>query len=294
MTKKSNYLLGILLTIGIGTLLYYFLCCNCRTSNAILNPEKPIQAEKTNTKFSLKTNGFNYQCNGNFTFLSSSFKTILPVVDSINIGIENLKPFLQQAKQKLTLVGACQSSEKNNSIYENLGLARAIEVKNYFVSKGIAASSIETEGIVQSNASSLDNQVTFSFREIKADVLKEDFTLLKSKINTDPLILYFNTGQTEIDLSETDRKKVSDLVGYLDKVADSKIDITGYTDNVGKPETNRKLGLERADFAKKYFVANGIAASKIVSASKGSENPLAPNTTANGRAKNRRVEVKMN
>ena len=299
MTKKSTYLFGILLTILIGTILYYYLCCTCSTC-CNKTPEVATSTTPTEVQkgiFALKGKNIDYHCNNNFNFLNNNFKTILPVTDSIDIGIENLKTFLAKEGQKINITGYCLASEKNNSAFENLGLARAVDVKNYFVSKGISAASITTNGVVKENlnsdATTIYGPVDFLISEISAKTPKEDFTALKEKINANPLILYFNTGQTSIDLSVDDRKKVADMVHYLDNVADAKISATGFTDNVGKPKTNIILGKDRADFAKNYLVSNGIATNKIDSESKGPESPIATNETSDGRAKNRRTELKI-
>ena len=296
MTKKSTYLWGILLTIGIGMLLYHFLCCQ---NNCCQNPTSStasISAVSTE-KFTLMGKDIDYKCQGNFNFLNSDFKTVLPVADSINLGIEKLKLALQKSQQNLSITGYCLATEKNNSAFENLGLARANYVKNYFVAKGIDAELIDIKGIVkndlQFDKTTTFGPVDFGLNDTNSQTEKEDFELLKSKINANPLTMYFNTGQTTIDLSVEDRKKVGNLVRYLDNVSDAKIDVIGFTDNVGKAENNIKLGQERADFAKNYLVSNGISAERIISESKGSENPIADNKTADGRAKNRRTEVKI-
>ena len=85
---------------------------------------------------------------------------------------------------------------------------------------------------------------------------------MKEKINANPLILYFKTGKAQIDLSAEDRQKVADIKNYLDHVEDAKLDVIGHTDNVGSRDTNIRLGQQRADFAKKYLVKNGISARK--------------------------------
>ena len=299
MTKKSSYLFGIFITILIGTILYYYLCCNC--NNCSTADSEIVKAPETTTvnktTFNLKGKNIDYHCSNNFNFLNNDFKTILPVTDSINIGIDTLKTVLAKGDQKVNITGYCLATEKNNSAFENLGLARAVDVKNFMVSKGISAASVTTNGVVKESLN-LDKTTTygpidFSFSEISLETPKEDFAALKAKINANPLILYFNTGQTSIDLSVEDRKKVAEIVHYLDNVSDAKISTTGFTDNVGKVETNISLGKERADFAKNYLVSNRIAIEKIDSESKGPESPIASNDSAEGRAKNRRTEVKI-
>ena len=69
------------------------------------------------------------------------------------------------------------------------------------------------------------------------------------------------------------------------------ITVTGNTDAIGSERYNEKLGQDRADQAKAYLVSKGVAESRIVARTQGEKDPIAPNTTDNGRATNRRVLV---
>jgi peptidoglycan-associated lipoprotein len=72
------------------------------------------------------------------------------------------------------------------------------------------------------------------------------------------------------------------------------IEVEGYTDNIGSKEYNDKLGLERAESVKKYlYEQHQIPLHRISVISYGPEKPVAPNTTREGRAKNRRVVIKV-
>jgi OOP family OmpA-OmpF porin len=86
----------------------------------------------------------------------------------------------------------------------------------------------------------------------------------------------------------------------LDKVAaglaahpEVKIEISGYTDNVGDPKYNVQLSQSRADAVKAYLVSKGIAADRLVAKGYGQADPLVPNTTAANKQENRRVSVKI-
>ncbi len=74
---------------------------------------------------------------------------------------------------------------------------------------------------------------------------------------------------------------------------DMKVEIQGYTDNIGSESYNKKLGQRRADLVKDYLVSKGIAANRINAISFGEGNPVADNKTADGRAMNRRIEFKV-
>lgn len=299
MSKKNSYLLGILLTIGIGTILHYFLCCNCDCEKD-KTPQPNLVNNETalpQSVFSLQGNGIDYRCNGNFDFLNNDFKSIIPINDSVNLGINNLKKALETSKQRLSVMGYALASEKNTSAFENLGLARANDVKNYFVSRGIPSNSIDIKGEIKDDLLQKENTVygpvSFTLNDV-TETTKVDWNAVKSEINAAPLILYFNSGQASIDLSDSDRKKITELTRYLDNVDGAKLDVVGYTDNVGDRTKNIELGKGRADFAKEYLVTNGVSAEKIISSSKGPDQPIASNTSTEGKAKNRRTEVKIN
>jgi len=69
------------------------------------------------------------------------------------------------------------------------------------------------------------------------------------------------------------------------------ITVTGNTDAIGSERYNETLGQARADQAKAYLVSKGVAESRVVARTQGEADPVAPNTTDNGRATNRRVLV---
>ncbi len=83
------------------------------------------------------------------------------------------------------------------------------------------------------------------------------------------------------------------LAEYLKKYPETKVEIDGYTDNTGKPESNQKLSEKRAMSAKNYLVAKGISAERISTNGYGQDNPIADNNTKEGRTQNRRVEFKV-
>jgi outer membrane protein OmpA-like peptidoglycan-associated protein len=84
----------------------------------------------------------------------------------------------------------------------------------------------------------------------------------------------------------------------LDRVAkslkdwpDVKVEIGGYTDSVGSEDHNLSLSKARAESVRDYLVKRGVGSSRLVAKGYGESNPIADNGTAEGRAKNRRVEL---
>ena len=72
-----------------------------------------------------------------------------------------------------------------------------------------------------------------------------------------------------------------------------KIIITGYTDNTGTPDYNTKLSQQRAEAVRAYLISIGVDSNKMVATGAGDSKPIADNSTKEGRAKNRRVEIEV-
>jgi outer membrane protein OmpA-like peptidoglycan-associated protein len=70
--------------------------------------------------------------------------------------------------------------------------------------------------------------------------------------------------------------------------------IEGHTDSVGTSEYNQRLSGARAEAVRAYLVSRGVPPAQIVAVAKGEDDPVAPNSTPEGRANNRRVEIVIN
>jgi outer membrane protein OmpA-like peptidoglycan-associated protein len=82
-------------------------------------------------------------------------------------------------------------------------------------------------------------------------------------------------------------------IAALEKHADKKVSVEGYTCNIGTEDYNLRLSEKRAEAVKAYMVEKGIAADRLSAMGYGEANPVADNTTRQGREMNRRVEFKV-
>ena len=89
------------------------------------------------------------------------------------------------------------------------------------------------------------------------------------------------------------KAKLDELVGKLKAINLEVIIAIGHTDSIGSNQYNQKLSMRRAQSVKDYMVSKGIQANRIYTEGKGEKQPVAPNTTKEGRQKNRRVEVEV-
>ena len=84
---------------------------------------------------------------------------------------------------------------------------------------------------------------------------------------------------------------LDNLVEYMKRKDDDRIEIGGHTDNVGNAKSNLKLSEERANAVREYLITNGIYSARLIIKGYGSTKPLESNSTVAGRAENRRTEV---
>jgi OOP family OmpA-OmpF porin len=89
------------------------------------------------------------------------------------------------------------------------------------------------------------------------------------------------------------RAKLDDLVGKVKDINLEVIIAVGHTDSVGSDAYNQRLSVRRAEAVKAYLVSKGIEKNRVYTEGKGEKQPVADNKTAEGRAKNRRVEIEV-
>lgn len=104
-----------------------------------------------------------------------------------------------------------------------------------------------------------------------------------------PSDISFDTGRSEIK---------PNFEPVLDRLAESmrnnpgaEVRIVGHTDNTGSESLNERLSLDRAISARNYLTARGVSGARIRVEGRGDREPIASNDSAQGRARNRRVEI---
>jgi outer membrane protein OmpA-like peptidoglycan-associated protein len=104
-----------------------------------------------------------------------------------------------------------------------------------------------------------------------------------------PSDLSFDMGSSVIKPSFT--PVLDRFATNLSQHPESTVTIVGHTDSSGSEALNNALSVARAEAVRDYLVSRGIARSRFVTAGRGSREPVADNSTPQGRDKNRRVEV---
>jgi outer membrane protein OmpA-like peptidoglycan-associated protein len=104
--------------------------------------------------------------------------------------------------------------------------------------------------------------------------------------------LLFKTGSSVLDM-ESSKEQLTNAAEILKAYPKVKLKIGGYTDNVGKEESNKKLSADRAAAVVKALVDMGISKDRLDPEGYGSQHPVASNDTEEGRAQNRRIAVRV-
>ena len=99
----------------------------------------------------------------------------------------------------------------------------------------------------------------------------------------------FDTGKS--DLRSQAREALAKLSGIVLNYPSLHLAIEGYTDSTGSAEFNQALSEKRAAAVRDYLLSQGLDAGTLSAQGFGMSNPVADNSTAQGRQKNRRVEI---
>ena len=106
-------------------------------------------------------------------------------------------------------------------------------------------------------------------------------------VNMSDVLFDFN----KYTLKPEAREKLAKVSGILLAYPDLKLQVEGYTDNIGSDEYNQKLSEQRADGVRDYLVVQSVSDANVTATGYGKNTPVADNSTNGGRAQNRRVEL---
>jgi len=130
--------------------------------------------------------------------------------------------------------------------------------------------------------------------ELREQLRKQFSTILETRETARGLILNMPNVLFEFDkadLKPEAREKLAKISGILLTYPELKIEADGHTDAIGTDEYNQKLSEARAESVRSYLAQEGVPADHLTSRGFGKTRPISTNTTAEGRQRNRRVEL---
>lgn len=171
--------------------------------------------------------------------------------------------------------------------FKELEMARAAEQRRLEAQKGqleMQKGQLEVQNV----------QLETELAQMKQDLLAAASTIAEARASAEGVILtlpgiFFSldkaTLQPQAELT------LAKLAGVLLALPRTAAVINGYTDSSGKPKYNEALSLKRAMSVGEFLSNQGVQPNRLTAVGMGDQNPLVPNTTEEGRAQNRRVEI---
>lgn len=197
------------------------------------------------------------------------------VVDQLGIGSVSVPPNWGGYVQKL--------------IGPNLKLISKGQIKvdgNNVSLRGEVANEAQRQQLASEMANSLNASYTVSngLRVSGAEQNLLDTTLARR-------IIEFDSGKAT--LAPSGKSILDEMAAALLKVNGKKVEVIGHTDNTGVRERNLALSLARAEAVRSYLAGQGIPLAQVLVSGQGPDRPVAENASADGRARNRRIEFRV-
>lgn len=197
------------------------------------------------------------------------------VVDQVSIAPVSLPPNWNSYVQRL--------------IGPNLKLISKGEIKidgTNVTLRGEVANEAQRQQIASDFATSLNPSYTVNngLRVSAAEQNLLDETLAKR-------IIEFESGKAT--LTDSGKGILDEMAAALRKVKGKKVEVIGHTDNVGLRDSNLALSHARAQAVRSYLADKGIPQDMVMVSGQGPDRPVAENSSADGRARNRRIEFRI-
>jgi len=125
------------------------------------------------------------------------------------------------------------------------------------------------------------------------DEIKRDFGLEKVEVGATVVLenIFFETGKATLKIESY--PQLEQVLKFMDSNPTIRMEISGHTDNTGSLKVNTRLSQARAESVVEYLVEHGVAEDRLDAMGYAFSQPIAPNDTPEGRARNRRVEFKI-
>lgn len=303
-TGKSRGFLPIIALIILG-LLIAWLWRSCQHKEAVPAPEPSpasgVEAAAAPASLTLSTDdkGAVSQCQagigdqGFLATLQTNVKKVFSTTQDCNVDTSQTYEASFTDKDALAGVLGALQGVPNASLEwvgDKITLKAADAAALEALTAKVKALVPHTEVVAAAPATpeqSVSNSLSASQTALTAiDPNNVDVNALVKALNLQ--IINFASGSSDIP---ADNKAILDqAVTLLNKVSGVKLNVGGHTDSTGNAASNKALSQRRAQAVVDYLTSKGVDASKLVAQGHGSDQPVAENTTDEGRFKNRRIE----
>ncbi|CAA6800854.1 MAG: Flagellar motor protein MotB [uncultured Aureispira sp.] len=259
----------------------------------------PFKAEDLTTQFKLNVED-------NFVFNYSSVDFLLDLSPVMQNVMQDVVVYLDsQPQRQLILTGYSHSDEKNETVLESLGLARANKMKNLWIKLGVNPQQITVKGITDERLAVfnselykrfLPNAMGFEFDALRPTMIKQQdrmFSKAEERLKELQVFRFKDFGEKTNKIVMNDKLKayMNDLILYISRNEKAKIYCVGHSNPSGTKEENAVIGSKRAEYVRAFLKKHGILEERIVTTTAGDSHPLGEENTRYGQQINRRVDV---
>jgi outer membrane protein OmpA-like peptidoglycan-associated protein len=214
------------------------------------------------------------------------------VQDAEDARVSTLRRMQQEKEhqQQLAMQQAQSAAQQAQIEAQQEALKRAQADAAAAQAEAAAANARAAQAAAEHSAQQATNQTEQMRERLRAQlsqVLQTQETARGLIVNMSDVL--FDTGK--YTLKPEAREKLAKVSGILLAYPNLKVQVEGYTDNVGSQEYNQTLSQQRGDAVRDYLVSQGVSAGNITATGYGMNNPIADNATSAGRAQNRRVQL---
>lgn len=198
----------------------------------------------------------------------------------------------EQAKQEAEQAQAAAAAEAEQAKAQQQALAEQAEKARQAAAQSEQARQQAEQ--MRQQAEAQRQQAEKDKADLRAKLLAQLNNVLETHDTARGLIanmgdVLFQTGRYE--LKPMARERLAKVSGILLAYPTLKVAIEGHTDSVGTDDYNQRLSEQRAEAVRDYFVQQGVSAGSITAQGFGKSQPIADNSTSDGRQRNRRVEL---
>src|SRR5277367_4169844 len=214
------------------------------------------------------------------------------VQDAEDARVSTLRKIVEekQRQQQLAVQQAQDAAQQAQLAAQQEALQRAQADAQRAQAEAAAANARAAQVAAEHSAQQATDQTEQMRERLKAQlnqVLQTQETARGLIVNLSDVL--FDTAK--YTLKPDAREKLAKVSGILLAYPNLKVQVEGYTDNVGSEQYNLTLSQQRGDAVREYLISQGVGADNISSTGYGLTNPIADNATAAGRAQNRRVQM---
>jgi len=214
------------------------------------------------------------------------------VQDAEDARVSTLRKIVEekQRQQQLAVQQAQEAAQQAQLAAQQEALQRAQADAQRAQAEAAAANARAAQVAAEHSAQQATDQTEQMRERLKAQlnqVLQTQETARGLIVNLSDVL--FDTAK--YTLKPDAREKLAKVSGILLAYPNLKVQVEGYTDNVGGDQYNLTLSQQRGDAVRAYLVSQGVSPDNITATGYGMSNPVADNATAAGRAQNRRVNL---